>query len=184
MSNRTAKSTLYTRYPLSRVALYDGVTLIHFLLGGWGIFLGFSDWGAGYLLAAVYLLFAFGQMLVIMPLAVCPSCVYYRQEGGRCISALNLLSRRIAAAGRPVDFRKRARGPLCANNLYLAALIIPIPLILVALPFHFSDLLAAILAILVALLVFRFLILFPKIACARCLAKSKCPNAARMGLNK
>jgi hypothetical protein len=184
MSDQAAKSALYTRYPLWAILLYNGLTLAHFALGAWGIILGYGDWAAGYVLAAVYLLFAFGQMIVIMPMKVCPSCVYYRMEGGRCISALNLLSRRIAWEGRPVDFRKRAKGWLCHNNLYLAALIAPIPLMALGLILNFSVTLLTILAVVVWLLAFRFFVLFKRVACVHCQAKPKCPNAAQMGLNK
>jgi hypothetical protein len=179
-----AKSTLYTHYPLSSVALYNGLTVAHFLLGGLGVFLGFSGWAVGLWLALIYVAFAFAQMYVIMPLRVCRNCTYYRLDGGRCISALNLLSRRIAGPGRPVDFRRRAKGPLCHNNLYLAALIVPVPLMIVGLVLNFSVALLAILVAVVALTVFRFFVLIPKVACVHCYAKAKCPNAERMGLNK
>ncbi len=179
-----AKSTLYTHYPLSSVALYNGLTVAHFLLGGLGVFLGFSGWAAGYWLSALVLLFAFGQMVLIMPMRVCPNCAYYRLDGARCISALNLLSRRIAGPGRPVDFRKRARGPLCHNNLYLAALIAPIPLMIVGLVLNFSVTLLAIFLAVIVLALFRFFVLIPRVACVHCYAKPKCPNAEQMGLNK
>jgi hypothetical protein len=178
------KSTVYTQYPLSSVALYNGLTVTHFLLGGLGVFLGFSGWTAGYWLSALYVVFAFGQMYLIMPMRVCPNCAYYRLDGARCISALNLLSHRLAGSGRPVDFRKRAKGPLCHNNLYLAALIAPVPLIIVGLVLNYSVTLLAILVAVIGLALLRFFILIPKVACAHCHAKTKCPNAAQMGLNK
>jgi hypothetical protein len=179
-----SRSTLYTQYPLSSVGLYNGLTVAHFLLGGYGIFLGFSGWEAGYWLSLVYVLFAFGQMYLIMPLTVCPNCAYYRLDESRCISALNLLSRRIASPGRPVDFRKRAKGRLCHNNLYLAALIAPVPLMILGLVLNFSVTLLAILVAVIVLALFRFFVLIPKVACVHCYAKAKCPNAQQMGLNK
>jgi hypothetical protein len=179
-----AKPTLYTRYPLSSVALYNGLTVTHFVLGGLGVFLGFSDWMGGVWLTLIYLVFAFGQLYLIMPMRVCPNCAYYRLDGGRCISALNLLSRRIAGAGRPVDFRKRARGPLCHNNLYLAALIAPIPLMILGLVLNFSITLLVIMAEVIVLTLVRFLVLLPRTACGHCYARAKCPNAEQMGLNK
>jgi hypothetical protein len=119
-----------------------------------------------------------------MPLRVCPNCAYYRLENGRCITAFNLLSRRIAAPGRPVDFRKRAKGPICHNNLYLAALLAPLPLMIVGLALNFSVTLVVILLVVAALLAFRFFVVFPKFACVHCYAKHKCPNAEQMKLNK
>jgi hypothetical protein len=179
-----AKSSLYTQYPLSSVALYNGLTVAHFVLGGLGVFLGFSGWAGGIWLSLLYVVFAFGQMYLIMPMRVCPNCAYYRLDGARCISALNLLSHRIAGPGRAVDFRKRARGPLCHNNLYLAALIAPVPLIILGMVFNFSVTLLAILVAVIVLALFRFFILIPKVACVHCYAKAKCPNAEQMGLNK
>jgi hypothetical protein len=177
------QAKLYVRYPLPHVVLYDGVTALHFLLGGLGLWLGYGgSWK--YVLPLLYLAFAFGQMVVIMPLRVCPNCSYYRLEGGRCVSALNLLSRRIAAPGKPTRFRKRAQGVLCHNNLYLTALAAPIPLILLGLILNFSTALVAILAGVTGLLIVRFLVLFPRIACVHCVARERCPNAETMGLNR
>lgn len=183
MAEKIKKNTLYTKYPLSSVVLYNGSTILHFLLGGAGIYLSFSSW-AGPLLAVIYLVFAFVQMYLIMPLTVCSRCPYYKLENGRCISALNLLSRRITTPGLPHDFLRRAKGPLCHNYQYLAALIVPVPLMLLGLVLNFSVALLVILGVVVLLLVERFLFLFPKVACIHCVAKHKCPNAAQMGLNK
>jgi hypothetical protein len=181
MTAKTKKNTVYTRYPLSSVLLYNGSTVLHFMLGGAGIYLSFDSW-FGPVLAAIYLLFAFGQMYVIMPLTVCTRCPYYKQENGRCISALNLLSRRIAREGIPYDFRLRAKGLLCHNYQYLTALILPVPLILLGLVLNFSAALLVILGLVALLLAERFFYLFPRVACVHCEAKHKCPNAAQMGI--
>jgi hypothetical protein len=33
-----------------------------------------------------------------------------------------------------------------------------------------------------ALLLFRFFVIFPKVACVHCYAKNRCPNAIKMGM--
>ena len=75
-----SKVELYTRYPLFSVATYGVVTLLHFVLGGMGIIVGYSFSWVAYVLGGAYVLFAFAQMVVIMPLTVCPHCIYYRRK--------------------------------------------------------------------------------------------------------
>ncbi|MBI5957940.1 MAG: hypothetical protein HY866_04345 [Chloroflexi bacterium] len=171
----------YTRYPLSSIALYNGVTVLHFVLGGLGIMLGYHSW-LGYLLGFLYLAFAFGQMYIIVPLAVCPNCVYYRMENSLCISAMNRVSKKIASEGNPDDFPKRGEGLLCHNHLYMAALFAPILLIIPALILDFSFWVLGLLLVVLGLLLYRFFIVFPQKACNHCYAKYKCPNAKMMNL--
>lgn len=183
MAEERKRPVMFKVYPMSHVLAYDGVTGAHYLLGALGIMLG---WGFGWpalTLGAGYLVFAFGQMYVIMPLKVCPCCVYYRLEDGRCVSGNNLLSRRIAKQGDPKDFEKRAGSPLCHNNLYIASLLLPLVLMGPTLYLNFSwSILGLFLSVLVLLLV-RFFVLFPKVACVHCMAKARCPNARSMGLS-
>jgi hypothetical protein len=179
MAHESKTKPLYTRYPLPHIITYNGITLLHFALGILGIYMGI-----GWLLALLYGVFAFAVMYIMMPLKVCPNCVYYRLDNSRCISGLNLLSKKITYEGLPINFSKRAKGWLCHNNYYLAGLILPLPLILIGMLFNFSVTLVGIFVAIAALLAFRFFVLFPKIACVNCAAKYKCPNAAQMGLNK
>ena len=51
-----------------------------------------------------------------------------------------------------------------------------------ALILDFSFLVLAMLLIVVGLLLFRFFVIFPKIACLYCIAKYKCPQAGAMGV--
>lgn len=178
-----AKAKVYARYPLSCVLVYNGTTIIHFLLGGIGIFLGYNSL-IGYVLGSLYLLFAFIQMYVIMPLMVCPNCVYYRMNDSLCTSGLNLISRKIAKEGSLKDFPKRGEGLLCHNTLYMAALFIPIVAMIPALVLNFSFIVLGILLAVIGLLLFRFFVVFPKMACVHCAAKKECPNAQAMGLDK
>ena len=182
-SEKNLKAKLYSRYPLSSVLIYNGSTILHFLLGGIGIALGysFSSW-AGYTFGVLYLMFSFIEMYMVMPLTVCPNCVYYRAKDSLCISGLNLFSKKIAKEGDLKDFTERAEGLFCPNNLYLASLIVPILAMIPALIVNFSIILLLIFLTVLGLLLFRFFIIFPRVACLHCIAKYKCPQAGAMGV--
>ena len=175
---------LYKRYPLTSVLNYNGTTVLHYLLGCYGIILGYGFSIPAYVLGFVYLGFAVVQMYLLMPLMVCPNCAYYRMEHSRCISAMNLLAKRISSPGDAKDFAKRGEGLLCHNNLYMAALISPIVIMLPAVIVNFSVLLLAVFLGTIGLFLYRIFIIFPKVACVHCYAKQHCPNAISMGLNK
>ena len=176
------KAGLYKKYPVSSILVYNGSTVIHFLLGGAAIMVGYNFSSLSMIFAFLYLAFSFLEMYMIMPLKVCPCCVYFRLERSLCISGLNVVAKMIAREGKPEDFSNRAKGLLCANNLYLAALVIPIIGVIPALFINFSFLLLVIFIVLVGLLLFRFFVIFPKIACLHCRAKFKCPQAEAMGV--
>ena len=173
------KIELYTKYPISSPIIYNGTTVIHYLLGGAGIILGYDSW-VGFLLGFLYLAFSFLEMYVHMPLKVCPNCVYYNLPNSLCISGLNLVSRRVAREGSVKAFPNRAKGPFCPNNLYIASLAFPILGIIPALILNFSLLVLVILLVLAGLLLFRFFVIFPRIACVHCRAKNICPQAQSM----
>ena len=177
MSRNSIK--LYTRYPLLNILTYNGTTIIHYLLGGTGIILGYDSW-IGYFIGIIYMAFSFIEMYVHMPLKVCPNCVYYKLENSLCISGLNVVSRKIAKEGNVKDFPNRAKGVFCPNNLYIASLVIPIIAMIPALILDFSIVVLVILLVVVGLLVFRFFVIFPRIACVHCRAKNICPQAQSM----
>ena len=177
------KPQVYVRYPKSSILAYDGTTVAHYVLGGSGIMLGYGFSWVAYLFGALYLLFAFAQMFVLMPFMVCPNCVYHRMDNSLCVSGMNVVSRKMAKQGRLEDFPRRGRGPLCHNNLYMASLFLPVIALIPALVMSFSLVLLAIFLVVVGLLVFRFFVLFPKIACIHCAAKGQCPNAQAMGID-
>jgi hypothetical protein len=181
VAGREPKPRTYVRYPLSGLLIYNGSTALHYLIGGAGIMFGYSSL-SGYVVGGVYLVFAFLQMYVLMPLAVCPNCVYYRLKDSLCVSGMNVVSRRIAAEGDLKAFGNRGEGILCHNNLYMAALFIPIVAMIPALATSFSLPLLALFLAVVALLLFRMFVVFPKVACVHCSAKHECPNARSMGL--
>jgi len=182
-STKSVKAELYTRYPMWRVAVYNGTTVVHFVLGGIGIALGYgiSSW-SGPAFGLLYLLLALLEMYVVMPLKVCPNCPYHRMKDSLCISGLNVVSRSIAKTGHQKAFAKRAEGIFCQNNLYIASLVVPIAALIPAIFVNFSVALLLVFWIIVALLLFRFFIVFPRIACLHCRAKHVCPQAAAMGL--
>jgi hypothetical protein len=182
-SGKQGKAETYARYPLSSIITYNGSTIVHFLLGGVGIALSCAYWPrVGYALGLLYCLLAFADMYVVMPLTVCPSCTYRRMKGALCIAGLNVLSARMAKAGPKKDFPKRAEGLFCANNVYMASLMVPIAAMIAGMVFNFSAPLLLVFLIVAGLLVFRFFIIFPKLACLHCKAKHVCPQAGAMGV--
>ena len=170
ISSNSIKDSGYTRYPLSSLLIYNGVTLLHYLLGGFGIMLGYSFSWPAYLLGALYLAFAFIQM-------------YYKLKDSLCISGLNIVAKKVAPAGTINDFAKRGEGLLCHNNLYLTAKIFPLLAMLPGLILNFSMGLLVIFLVVVGLLLFRIFVIFPKVARVHCRAKNICPNAKSMGLS-
>jgi hypothetical protein len=184
-SDPRPKAQLHRRYPLSSCLIYNISTVLHFLLGGIGIYLAysFSTW-AGIGVGALYLTFSFVLLYVVMPVAVCPHCVYYRMDDSLCISGLNVISKRLAREGEPQRFAGRAQGLLCHNNLYMVALIAPIVAMVSGLILNFTWLLVGVFVVLVGLLLFRFFIIFPRIACLHCRAKHQCPQAEAMGVRE
>ena len=178
------KAKVYRRYPKSSLVIYNGATAAHFILGGVGIFLGYGFSFLAILFGVVYLAFAFGEMYLVMPFKVCPNCPYYRMKDSLCVSGLNVVSRKIAKPGNPKDFSKRAEGMLCPNNLYMASLMIPIIAMIPALLFYFSLNLLVIFIAVILLLLFRFFIIFMRIACIHCAAKYTCPQAGQMGVRE
>jgi len=146
--------------------------------------LGYGFSWAAFLFGFLYLACMFTEMYVRMPLLVCPNCVYYRMENSLCISGLNIISRRFAKQGDPKNFPNRAKGIFCPNNLYVASLVIPIIAMIPALIINFSSALLVIFVAVVGLLLFRFFVIFTRIACIHCRAKNICPQAEQMGVRE
>ncbi len=178
------KAQLYTRYPLSSVAIYNGSTIVHFFLGAMGIAVGYQLSLWAYAFGALYFVLSTVELYLLMPLAVCPNCSYTRTANSRCVSGLNILSKAIAKPGDQRNLHKRAEGLLCPNNLYVASLTVPVGAIVPALILNFSVELLSILAAIIGLLLYRFFVIFPKIACVHCMAKYRCPQAAAMGVRE
>ncbi|MCJ7582788.1 MAG: hypothetical protein MUP98_19905 [Candidatus Aminicenantes bacterium] len=178
------KAKLYKKYPLASLLIYNGTTILHFLLGGFGIIYGYGLTTLSISLGILYLVFAFGEMYVLMPLKVCPSCVYCRMERGLCVSGLNVVSWKITPVQPADEFPHRGKGLLCPNNLYMFSLAAPIIALIPALLMHFSLKLLIVFVALVVLMIFRIFVIFPKIACLHCYAKFQCPQAAQMSVRE
>jgi fatty acid desaturase len=176
------RAKLYQRYSFSRVFIYEFSTFLHYLVGGLGLIIGYTFLRLGYLIGLIYIIFAFLQMYILMPLTVCPNCVYYRMEDSRCVSGLNKISRKLAKEGNPENFPKRAEGLFCYNNIYMAALFFPIVASVPALILNFSYYLLITFLIVLGLLIFRFFVIFPKVACLHCQAKYTCPIGEKIGV--
>ncbi len=177
-------SGVHRSYPLRDVALYNGVTVLHFGLAAAGLLLVYGRWPVlAWLLAVVYLVVALGQMFVVMPLVVCAACVYTTMPGARCVSGMNVIVARLGRSAPPGEFEaRRTKGPLSHNKLYLGSLIAPIPLLAVGLIVNFSPAALAVLIGVVALLALRIVVIFRRTACPHCAAKGHCPNARAMGI--
>jgi hypothetical protein len=174
---------VYRRYPAVNIAIYTGATLAHYGLGAAGVLIGYDRWSVlAWVVGLGYLLFALGQMYVLMPLVVCPGCAYRRLEGARCVSAMNVVSARLAPLAETDAFPLRAKGAFCHNNLYMASLIAPLVLIAPALVIAFSWALVGIFAAVAVLLVLRMFVIFPRVACGHCVERGRCPNAQAMGI--
>ena len=177
-------SDVHRSFPLRDVALYNGVTLLHFGLAAVGLLLVYGRWPAlAWVLAIVYLVVALGQMYVVMPLVVCAACVYSTMPGARCVSGMNVIAARLVRSAPLGEFEaRRTKGPLSHNKLYMGSLIAPIPLLAVGLIVNFSPAALAVLVGVAALLAFRVLVVFRRTACPHCAAKGRCPNARAMGI--
>jgi hypothetical protein len=178
----TDKIMSFKRYPLSHVFIYNGIMAIHVLLGTMGIIYGYDFTWAGKLIGYSYLAFAFIQWVVVMPLTVCPACDYFRNRESRCISGFNIISKRIWNRPEKKDLSRRNKGFFCHNHLVVMSLVIPIVIMIHALIFNFSLFLLFLLIIVIGLMLFRILVILPRLACIHCLAKKKCPNADLIGI--
>jgi hypothetical protein len=182
--DRDRLSSVYRAYPWRSVVVYNGVTLLHFGLATAGLLVAFDRWPAlSWVLAIVYLAVALGQMYVMMPLVVCVACVYSTMPGARCVSGMNVAAARLGRTVSCDEFEtRRTEGVLCHNHLYMGSLIAPIALLAVGLIVNFSLATLALLLGVAALLAFRILVVFLRVACPHCAAKGHCPNARAMGI--
>ena len=165
--------------------IYSGCTILHYLFDGFGIIIGYNFLNPGWLsslFGLIYIIFAFVQMYVIMPLTVCPNCVYYKMKDSVCTSGLNLVSRRLAKPGDIKNFSRRAEGAISHNKLYMDSLFIPVVFIIIALILNFSVLLLALFLTVLGLFMLRYFVIFKRVACVHCALKHRCPNAKAMGI--
>jgi hypothetical protein len=176
-------AVVYTRYPVRSVVLYNALTLLHFAVATAGLVVAYSRWPwLGWVLGAVYLVFAVVQMYIVMPFVVCTHCAYRTLPDARCVSGLNLVSARYRIPRMRDEFGGRAEGVFCHNNLYMVALIGPLALMLPGLIVDFSVAALALWLSIAVLMAIRYFIVFKRVACPHCAAKERCPNAKAMGI--
>ncbi len=82
------------------------------------------------------------------------------------------------------DFPSRSKRGLSYNKLYMAALFVPVILMVPALILNFSLLLLVVFLAVVGSLLLRMFVVIPKVACSHCSAKKRCPNAISIGLSE
>jgi hypothetical protein len=168
---------LRRRFPLRQVGALNGLTAAQYVVGCAAIVFAYRRLPiVGLPVGLAYLVYAVTQHYVLMPLTVCPGCVYRAVRDGRCPSGLNvvsaLLCERSATAG---DFQQRSRGALCSSRLAQASWLAPLPLVVPGLVLSFSAM-AALLTGLVAVLALLRLLVVRRAVCPRCLAQRWCPE--------
>ncbi len=169
----------FRRYPLWRVLALNGLTVTQYLVGCAAILAAYRSFPfLGWPIGAAYLVFAIVQLYVLMPLVVCPGCVYRTVRNGRCPSGLNLISAKLGPpSASAFEFRERAHGALCQNSLCLWSWIVPVPLALPGLALSFSWTAATLTAIVAVLAVLRLTVVAKVAVCRHCLARRWCPAA-------
>jgi hypothetical protein len=164
------------RYPLWRVLGLNGLTLLAYVAACAGILVAYRRYPVvGWPVGLSYFVFAIVQLYVFKPLVVCPGCTYRTIRDGRCPSGLNVLSGRLCPpSADPIGFRERDAGLLCQNRLSRWSWLLPVPLALPGLVLAFSWPAAALVAVVAALALVRWLVV-RLTACPHCLARRWCP---------
>ncbi len=169
----------FRRYSLWRVLCLNALTLGHYLVGCAAILIAYRSYPIlGWPLGVAYLVFSVVQLYVLMPLVVCPGCVYRTVRDGRCASGLNLVSNRLCPPSpRAAEFEERTHGALCQSSLCLWSWILPVPLALPALAVSFTWSALALTATVAVLAVVRLAVVERLVVCSHCLAHRWCPVA-------
>lgn len=167
----------FKRHPLWRVLCLNGLTVFHYVVGCAAILAAYRSYPiVGWPVGLAYFVFATVQFYVLMPLVVCPGCVYRTVRGGRCPSGLNLISARLCPpSASAIEFRERTHGPLCQSSLGLLSWVLPVPLALPGLIVSLSGMAAIITTTVAVLTVVRLAIVTRHALCSHCLAQRWCP---------
>jgi hypothetical protein len=167
----------FRRYPAWRVLIVNVLTLAHYPAGASAIVFAYPTHPLlGWPIGLAYFVYATAQLYVLMPLLVCPGCVYRSIQGGRCASGLNVISARLRAPLQAAAFEARTQGALCQSSLCLWSLLVPLPIALPGLLISFSWTGLALSLTVAALSIARLAGVFRLVACAHCLARW-CPVA-------
>jgi hypothetical protein len=169
---------LHKRFPAWHVLALNGLTVAQYSAGCAAVLLAYRRYPiVGLPLGLAYLVFAVVQFYVLMPLVVCPGCVYRAVRDGRCPTSLNLISARLCRpSATATAFRERTHGALCQSRLNLASWVAPLPLALPGLALFFSWTAATLTLVVVGLVVVRIWVVRSAV-CPHCLARRWCPNA-------
>ncbi len=170
-------SLLLRRYPLWRVLCLNGLTVVHYVIGCVAVLVAYRSYPLlGWPIGLAYLVFALVQFYLLMPLVVCPGCVYRTVRDGRCARGLNLVSVRLCPSSASLTgFRERSHGALCQSNLSMWAWVLPVPLALPGVCASFSWLALTLTAAVSVLTILRLAVTRRRAACLRCLARRWCP---------
>ena len=155
----------------------NALTLGHYVVGCAAVLAAYRSYPVlGWPIGLAYLVFAVVQFYVLMPVIVCPGCVYRTMRGGRCASGLNLLSARLCPPSPPPGgFAERGSGAVCQNSLCLWSWILPVPLAVPGLVLSFSWLALALTATVAAFAAARLIVVERLAVCPHCLARRWCP---------
>jgi len=176
-AGRTPEPRAFRRYPLWRVLGLNLLTLGHYLVGCAAVLAAYRSYPVvGWPLGVGYLVFAVVQLYVLMPLVVCPGCVYRTMRRARCASGLNLLSARLCPpAPPPGGFEERGNGAMCQNSLCLWSWILPVPFALPGLVLSFSWQALGLTVAVAVLATVRIAVVERLAVCPHCLARRWCP---------
>ena len=178
-NDRVQKQTSFRQYPLWMVLFTNGLTLVHYAVGAGAIVLAYPRYPVvGWPIGLAYCVYAVVQLYVLMPLIVCPGCVYRSIPAGRCPSGLNLISARLSPVpAQSTGFGDRGQGALCQSSLCLWSLIAPLPIAVPGLVISFSWLGLAFTVAVGVLVAVRLSGVFRLVVCSHCLARRWCPVA-------
>jgi len=155
----------------------NALTLGHYVVGCAAVLAAYRSYPVlGWPIGLAYLVFAVVQFYVLMPVIVCPGCVYRTMRAARCASGLNLISARLSPrATPPGGFEERNKGALCQDSLCLWSWILPVPLAVPGLILSFSWPALALTATVAVLATVRLVFVERLAVCPHCLARRWCP---------
>jgi hypothetical protein len=170
-------SLLLRRYPLWRVLCLNGLTVAHYVIGCVAVLVAYRSYPLlGWPIGLAYLVFALVQLYLLMPLVVCPGCVYRTVHGGRCARGLNVVSARLCSSSTGLTgFRERSHGAFCQSNMCLWAWALPVPLALPGVCVSFSWQALTLTTAVSVLTILWLTVTVRRVVCLHCLARRWCP---------
>ena len=167
----------WRHYPLWRVICRNGLTLGHYCLGCAVILVAYRAYPiVGWPVGLSYVAFAVAQRYLLMPLVVCPDCVYQSLAAARRASGLKTTPARLGPRlVPPAGSTERTSGALSRSSLNVWSLLLPVPLAAPGLALSPSTL-ALCLTASAAVLTVTHLTLSARVGqCSHCPARGWCP---------